>query len=206
MSTSSTDARVAPAQSSDDKRRKRLLSYSSKNMIYSLLAVVALAFAWWSITPNPEQSQRRPAQVEEAADFASRQAGWPIWSAVGLGSGWTASTVSFATADGVPDWRQGWVSPTQEYVALQQAVDPADGWSTSALEDKTEQVPLTLDGPAGPQEWVLWSGVDRNDVPVVALVLEPTAEQPATTIVHGTADIPEMTTFVNALEVIEPTE
>ncbi len=185
---------------------KRLLSYSGKNMVYSLLAVLALAFAWWSIMPNPEQSQRRPAEVEQAADFASRQAGWPVWSPVGLGAGWTASTVSFATVDGVPDWRQGWVSPAQEYVALQQAVDPTDVWSTSVLEDKTEQAPLTLDGPAGRQEWMVWTGMDHNDVPVVALVREPTAEQPATTIVHGTADIPEMTSFVDALEVIEPTE
>lgn len=205
VSTPPTDAPGKIAGSTADKHRKRLLSYSTKNMIYSVLAVVALTFVWWSFSYQPDESMRRPAEVEPAADFAAREVDWPVWSPVGLPEAWRPTTVSFGTVEGVPDWRQGWVSPATEYVALQQALDPPGAWSESVLAGLEEQEPVSLDGPLGEQEWTVWTGVNDNDEREVALVLAPAPEQAATTIVHGTADVAEMRTFVQALEVIEPT-
>lgn len=206
VSTAPTQAPSAPPESGEDKRRKRLLSYSNTNMIYSMLAVVALAFAWWALMPNPPDAQRRPAEVEQAADFASRQADWPVWSPVGLGGEWSPTIARFGATEGVPDWRQNWVSPLQQSVVLQQADGEPDAWISANLDGLTEQPALALGSPGGEQEWAVWTGVNDNDEREVALVLEPTADQPATTVVSGTADIPEMTTFVDALEVVEPTE
>jgi hypothetical protein len=204
VSTPSTPAPSATPPTSEDARRKRLLSYSSKNMIYSMLAVLVVAFAWWSLMPNPDEPQRRPAEVEQAAGFAAREADWPVWSPVGLPETWSGTSVSYATIDGVPTWRMGWVSPQTEYVALRQTVDPPESWSGEVLRDLEQQGPVALQGPAGEQDWDVYTGVDRNGVPEVALVLAPTPDQPATTIVHGTADVPEIAVFVEALEVAEP--
>lgn len=183
-----------------------MLSYSTKNMIYSLVAVLALAFAWWSIMPNPTESGRRPAEIAQESDYAARQADWPIWSPAGLGEGWTPTVARFGSTDGVADWRQSWVSPLTQYVALQQAVDPTEEWTQEVLAGLQEQEGLTLDTPVGPQDWAVWTGVNANDEREVALVLQPPTDHPALTIVSGTADIPEMTTFVESLALVLPTD
>lgn len=185
-----------------DKRRERLLSYSGKNMIYSMLAVLGLAFAWWAIAPQPEADQRRPVEVAQVADYASTQADWPVWSP-DLDAGWTANTAEFARLEGVPTWRSGWTSPQTTYVAIKQAVDPTEGWRQDVLQGMQQQQDLGLSGPTGEQVWQVFTGVSDNDEDEVTLVLEPSADQPAVTIVHGTADIPEMSTFVESLDVVE---
>lgn len=184
-----------------DKRRERLMSYSGKNMVYSMLAVVGLAFAWWAIAPQPEEDQRRPVEVVQIADYAATQAGWPVWSPV-LGEDWTANTAEFATLEGVPTWRTGWTSPETTYVALRQAVDPTDGWRQDVLRGMQQQEDLMLPGPAGEQAWQVFTGVSDNDEDEVSLVLKPSGDQPAVTIVHGTADVAQMSTFVGSLQVV----
>lgn len=204
MSTHPTPAAPAAAPTSEDKRRKRLLSYSSKNMFYSMLAVLVVAFAWWSIFPNPDEPQRRPAEVDQAAGFAAREADWPIWSPVDLGEGWSGTSVSYAESEGVPTWRMGWVSPQTQYVAMRQTVEPTEEWRNEVLRGLDAAEPVALVGPAGEQDWDVFTGIDDNGDPEVALVLEPAGNQSATTMVHGTADVAEMATFIESLEVVEP--
>src|SRR5699024_640090 len=38
----------------EDKRRKRLASYTVRNMVWSMLLVLAFVLVWWSLTFNPE--------------------------------------------------------------------------------------------------------------------------------------------------------
>lgn len=172
-------------------------------MIYSMVAVVALAFAWWSIAPNPDAAQRLPVPVAPAAGFAAREANWPVWSPVDLAPGWRANTVEYADFDGVDTWQMGWTSPATTYVAMRQAYQPTDAWRALVLRGLEQQEPMTLKGPAGEQQWQVWTGVSDNDEDEVALVLEPLGDQSAVTVVHGTADIPEMAAFVASLEVVE---
>jgi len=186
-----------------DKRRDRLLSYSGKNMVYSMLAVLGLAFAWWAIAPNPDGSQRPQVQVAPAAGFAAREVDWPVWSPADLGEGWRTNTVEYADLDGVPTWAMGWTSSETTYVAMRQAVDPSSAWRQEVLGGMQQQDRVVLTGPSGEHEWQVWTGVSDNDENEVALVLPSDTEQPAETIVHGTADIPEMTTFIESLEVVD---
>lgn len=184
-----------------DKRRDRLLSYSSKNMVYSMLAVVALAFMWWAIAPQPEDDQRRPVDVQQIADYSATQADWPLWSPE-LGDGWSANLAKLATLEKVPTWQSGWISPQTRYVALRQARDPGAAWRQDVLGGMQQQEDLMLAGPAGEQAWQLFTGVSDNDENEVALVLESSEDQPAVTIVDGTADVAEMSRFVESLEVV----
>lgn len=184
-----------------DKRRDRLLSYSGKNMVYSMLAVVGLAFAWWAIAPQPEGNQRRPVHVVQVADYAATQADWPLWSPE-LGEGWSANSAKFAALEGEPTWQSGWISPETAYVALRQSLDPSDAWREDVLGGMTQREDLALTGPTGEQQWEVFSGVSDNDEDEVALVLQPSADQPAITMVHGTADVTEMSAFVESLEIV----
>ncbi|MGC1209078.1 MAG: DUF4245 domain-containing protein [Ornithinimicrobium sp.] len=184
----------------EDKRRKRLLSYSAKNMFYSMAAVLVLVFAVWAITPNPPESQRRPAEIESSASYAASEVDWPVWTPTDLAPEWSGSFVRFGVNNQVPTWRIGMVSPQEEFVQIRQAVDPGKEWlaiSLDGLEDQGSTV--SFDGPTGAQEWELWTGIDDNDIPQVGLVLPPGPEQPATTVVNGTADTPEIAEFIQGL-------
>ncbi len=180
----------------------RLLSYSAKNMFYSMAAVLALVFAVWAITPNPPESQRRPAEIESSASFAASEADFPVWTPTDLAEEWSGSFVRFGVNNQVSTWRIGMVSPQTEFVQIRQAVDPGKEWlavSLDGLEDQGSTV--SFDGPTGAQEWELWTGVDDNDISQVGLVLPPGPEQPATTVLNGTADTPEMAEFIQGLGV-----
>jgi len=195
-------ATAPPQQSPDDKRRKRLLSYSVKNMFYSLAAVLVFVFAAWAISPNPPELQRRPAEIEKTASFAASQATWPVWTPQGLGEAWRGTLVSFDPQAQIPTWRLLMVSPRTQSVQLRQAIEPNTEWLDVSLSDVTDQgSTLSITGPNGPAEWEIWTGVSDNDENLVALVLEPTPDQPATTVVNGTADTQEMSTFIESLEV-----
>ncbi len=183
-------------------RIDRLLSYSAKNMFYSLAAVLVIVFAAWAISPQPPDQQRRPAEIEKTASFAASEAAWPVWTPEGLDQGWIGTLVSFGPKAQTPTWRLLMVSPRTESVQLRQAVDPSPEWLALSLADVTDQEStLSIAGPDGPAEWEIWTGVSKNDENLVALVLEATPEQPATTVVHGTADTQEMTTFIESLVV-----
>ncbi len=185
------------------KASKRLMSYSTKNMVYSMVAVLAVVFAVWAITPNPPESQRRPAEIESAAAFAAVEADWPVWTPVDLDPQWSGSFVRYAVMAQTATWRLGMVSPQEQFVQLRQAVDPSQEWRDISLDALTEQTTMSFDGPTGLQEWTVWTGIDRNDVPQVALVLDPGPDQSATTIINGTANTSEMAEFIDSLVIAQ---
>ncbi len=183
-------------------RIDRLLSYSAKNMFYSLAAVLIIVFAAWAISPQPSIDQRRPPEIDKTASFAASEAAWPVWTPEGLDEGWSGTLVSYGQKVQTPTWRLLMVSPRTQSVQIRQAVDPNAEWLALSLTDVTDQgSTVSIAGPDGPAEWGIWTGVSENDENLVALVLEPTPEQPATTVVNGTADIQEMSTFIESLVV-----
>ena len=164
-------------------------------MIYSLLAVVALAFGLWALTPGGDAVQRHAVEVDSVAAYAGEQVDYPVYVPVGLPEGWEVTTVRLSTIAGQETWRIGVVSPAQEYAVLSQTQNPSDAWREAVLGETGSLGEVTLQGPDGPRGWQLWSGSG-----ITALVLEPYAGQPATTVVHGSADRTELAEFAVHLE------
>lgn len=192
--TTAPEAASTQAPDPEDRRHKRLLSYSTQNMIYSLLAVFALAFMVWALMPSEDAIQRREVEVDSVAAYAAEQAGHPVWVPEGLPEGWTVTHVRLITVAGTQTWRLGAVSPEEEFVAISQADAPPAAWRDALLRDLEQEGTAGVRTPAGPQEAGWWT--DGEDG---ALVLEPSDAQPATTVVHGTADRAELTQFVEHL-------
>ena len=177
-----------------------MLSYTTKNMIYSLAAVLVAAVAVWAITPNPQGPQRRPAEIDTTAQFAASQADWPVWSPQSLSEDWSGTLVQYEAMDGVATWRLLMVTPRTESLELRQARDPGEEWRAESLEGLQRRSSISFDTPVGAREWQIWTGTSENDEPLVAVVLPPTPEQPATTIVDGTAEVAEVAEFIDSLE------
>jgi hypothetical protein len=182
-----------------DRRAQRLLSYSGKNMIYSLLAVLVVAFAVWALMPSPESLQRRPVEIDSVAAYAAEQSAWPVWVPQGQGEEWTPTRARFGEVVEVQTWRMGWVSPAGEYVALDQAADITDGWRAAVLDGAEQQGTRSVTGPTGGQEWQLWIGEEETH-----LVLPAGTGDTPTTVVHGTAAEDELVEFIGYLEPYQP--
>jgi hypothetical protein len=189
----------AGQEAPEDRRRRRLASYTVRNMVYSMLLVAVLVLAWWSMTYNPDTPQRQAPELTQTTTYVVEQADWPVW-VPDPGEGWTPTVVWYdARVAGVPTWHISYTSPEGEYVALHEAADVTDDWVAQVLAGASatgEEV--TLPGPQGAQPWQVWEGPDGGNAET-GFLLGPQASGGATVVVHGTADRPEFETFLRSV-------
>lgn len=193
---SDTETAVPPAQ---DGRQKRLAAWTVRNMVVSVLLVGAVVLTWWSMTYQPDESQRRPAEVEQVVPFAVDQADWPVW-VPDPGEGWTPTVAWFdARLAGVPTWHVSYTTPEGEYAALHQAADVTDAWAEEVLGDAQEVGGQDLPGTTGTQTWQAWEGPVPSNVER-AWVLGPQETGGSTVVVSGTVAEDEAAELLESVE------
>lgn len=179
-----------------DPRRRRLASYTVRNMIYSMLIMLLVVLAWWSMTYQPDELQRRPPEVTLTATHAAEQADFPLWLPE-PGEGWTPTVIWFdARVDEVATWHISFTSPEGEYVALHQAADVTQEWEDEVLTGAGatgEQVELPT--PNGTEVWAEWAGAEDSNAER-AYLLGPEQTGGSTVVVHGTAEPAEFEAFL----------
>ena len=198
--TSASSDRIPPPSApepAEDKRSKRLASYTVRNMVFSVLAVLALVLAWWALTFNPAESQRRPPEVTQSATYAVDEAPWPVWVPE-PGEGWTPTVVWYEPVEGTQTWHISYVSPDGEYVALHQAADVTSAWTAEVLKGAEEVGTLTMSGPDGAQTWKEWKGAPQSNAER-GYVLGPEATGGTTVVLHGTASQSEFEEFLSTV-------
>lgn len=188
-----------PGEAPEDRRRRRLASYTVRNMLYSMLLVALLVLAWWSMTYNPDVSQRQAPELTQTTTYVVEQAPWPVWVPQ-PGEGWTPTVVWYdARVAGVPTWHISYVSPEGEYVALHQGADVTDDWRDEVLAGAAATGDeVRLPGPEGPQAWQLWKGPADGNAET-GYLLGPEATGGSTVVVHGTAGQAELETFLESV-------
>ncbi|MFK5646614.1 DUF4245 domain-containing protein [Ornithinimicrobium sp. LYQ121] len=178
-----------------DAGRKRLATYTVRNMVFSTLILLAVVLVLWSMTFNPAESQRRTPDVAQPAAHAAEEATFPVWVPA-PGEGWTPTVVWYdARVAEVQTWHVSYVSPEGAYVAVHQAADVTDEWLAEVLPEAQADGAVRLTGPQGEQEWQRWSGPSDGNAEV-GYVLGPEETGGSTVVVHGTADQAEFETFL----------
>lgn len=194
---------AAPAEGAapDDARRRRLASYSVRNMVWSMVLVTLVVLAWWSLSssPDPDEQQRRAPEVVQTATYVAGEAPWPVW-VPDPGQGWTPTVVWYDTrVAGVTTWHISYTSPAGEYVALHQAADVTDEWVSQVLPEASPTgEEASLPGPTGAKAWQVWAGPDGGNAEV-GYLLGPQGTDGTTVAVHGTAGLDEIEAFLQAV-------
>lgn len=180
-----------------ERQRRRLASYSVQNMVWSMLAVGAIVLAWWALTFNPSESQRRAPVVSQTVPYVVQEAPWPVW-VPDPGEGWTPTVVAYEPLEQVQTWHVSYVSPEGEYVALHQAADVTDAWRTAVLGTAVPAGGTELGGPEGAQTWQEFTGEPDSNAQH-AYLLGPEVTGGSTVVVHGTADEDEFEEFLGTV-------
>ena len=165
------------------------------NLLYALLASVALVAAIVFLVPRSEGSLLEPVDYAQVAQSA--QASMPVPLAVpDLPSDWSSNAAEIRTApsDGVISWYVGLISPEQQYVGLTQAVDANPSWLSQQVAQGLASGVVTLDGV----EWTIYDNSGQGDVGNVEYALT-TESGRSTFVVFGTAETSEIEVVARAI-------
>lgn len=189
-----------PQANPQEKRRRRLMSYSVRNMVYSVLPVAALALVWWAIPFNPPEQVRPTVETVQTARYVAEQSDFPVWVPE-PGEGWIATVAWYeARYDDLPTWHISYETPEGEYLAVTQAADVTDDWLEEVLRDGTEAGTVRLAGPDGERTFTRYEG-PRPSNAEVSWLLGPDDTGGSTVVVHGTAGaVEELPEFLESVE------
>lgn len=174
-----------------DKQRGK---QTVRDMLISLAVILLAAWVMYLFIPHDEdQDPVRPVSYRVELDSARRAAPYPVAAPVGLPDGWRATSVTFqGDGSGAADWHLGFLSPEDEYAAVEQsdAERPAkfirDVTQGAEKSERTQQV----EGDA----WVRYQG-EKYDA-----LVRTDEEQAVTTVVTGTAGFAELGELAGALQ------
>ncbi len=194
----STTPPAAPDQAADpqpdDKRLARLRRYTVQNMVWSMLAVLVVAVAWWALMPNPQELPRQTVDPAPVVGFAADEADYPVLEPTGLGQGWTVTGARYEKLAGTDTLSLRFVTPSGEFAAVDQSGDATDEWARAVLRGSVADGERELAGPGGTTTWQVWSQADEQ---TTALLREADG---ATVVVRGTAPVAELEALVASLQ------
>ncbi|MFC4241935.1 DUF4245 domain-containing protein [Gryllotalpicola reticulitermitis] len=167
------------------------------NLVYSLLATLGVVLIIVLMVPRSN-----PGTVGKPVDWnsvAAQGAGAepaPLLSPE-LPKGWTANAAELRSgaSDGIDDWHIGFISPSQQYVGLDQGFKANGTWATDQLDDIRATGSTTIDGV----HWVVYdnrNGQSQSSDVTYGLVA---THGVSTVVLSGTAKVAEFDTVARAL-------
>ncbi|HEY0249433.1 MAG TPA: DUF4245 domain-containing protein [Gryllotalpicola sp.] len=142
------------AESSRLHRQRQTVS----NLVYSLLATLGIVLVIVLLVPrNAPSDVGKPVDWKSVAAQGQGAEADPLL-APELPKGWSANAAELRTgsSDGVQVWHIGFISPSSQYVGLDQGFAANDSWIAAQLEDLRATGTTTIDGVP----WVVYD--NRN--------------------------------------------
>jgi hypothetical protein len=181
------------AQNSANHRNRQTIN----NLVYSLLATLALVAVIVLIVPRGNPSATKPA-VDYPAIAQQAQGTEPDPLLVPkLPSGWKSNNAELRTktSDGVDSWYVGFVTPAQQFIGVTQGFAANDSWVSDQVNKSRIAGTREIDG-------VTWDVYDNrtsgSDDGNVEYALTTTSGD-STIIVFGTAEDAEFRTMATSL-------
>ncbi len=170
---------------------------STKNLLYSLLAVLAMVAVLVLMVPRVNSVSGPPVDIHASAVAVQQETGWPIVEPVGLPEGWTQTSARYVRTTGdFMTWHAGYQTPSGTYVAVEQTMDPSREWISAQTNRAPSEGTIEVAGKT-------WTKLVRDTKVQNSLLYQPTQPGDLTTLVTGTADFDEMAFFIEHLEPVE---
>ena len=178
-----------------ENSRKHRANQTLRNLLWSLVASVGLMLLIVIVVVRPAQPPREAVDFVTIAEQAQPTIDEPLATPV-LPPQWDANNAELSrAADGVSSWYIGVVTPSDEFIALNQGIDANPTWLSNLLEQRAATGTETIDG----HEWTIYDHRDAEDPGNFAYSMV-TTEGASMYVLHGTADSNEFRTFAASLE------
>ncbi|NYJ75645.1 DUF4245 family protein [Allobranchiibius huperziae] len=181
----------AQAQAGAPAPARRGMSGTAKNMVISMIVLIAGCLVLIALVPRVGSVQQPVANVAAIAREVGADQKWDVAVADGLPKGWTATNVTLMTDDPPDTWQAGYTTPGTHYAAVVQTSSDDPSWVTRQTGAAKKVGTVSLGGAT-------WTRYDRNDGEQRALV-RSTPLGGLHTAVIGTAPWSQLTLFAKAL-------
>ncbi|HEV7949607.1 MAG TPA: DUF4245 domain-containing protein [Glaciihabitans sp.] len=164
------------------------------NLVVALVASLAIVLLTVLVVVRPDQPAAGPVDYALVADQA--QPGVTTTLAVPtLPAEWAANNATLEpAADESFTWKIGFVTPQNQYLALEQGINTTPGWFAGFLGGAQPTGSVTIDGIT----WDVYDQRDSDDPGNFAYSLATTVAD-SDYLLHGTAEDSEFGLFASAL-------
>ncbi|RKR74985.1 DUF4245 domain-containing protein [Frondihabitans australicus] len=167
--------------------RAHRMNQTTKNLVLSLIASVALLVVIVLIVPRPTSSDVKDVDYRQIASQAQQQVSVPLASPK-LPSSWKANDAEIkpAGADGVQSWYIGLITPDTQFIGLTQGINANDTWVADQLDETAQTTVATVDGVA----WDVYDRRSQSSTGNFAYAMVATIGT-STVVLSGTASTPQ---------------
>lgn len=184
------EAAARKAASSRRHRENRTFT----NLLAAIVVCLGVVVVMVLVVVRPPMPEREPIDVAAAAEGAQVVASEPL-IVPALPDGWAANAAEIRTgADDIVSWHVGYVTPAEQFLFLQQAIDANPTWLVAAIEGATPTGERTIAGLT----WIEYDQRATEDPGNLAYVLT-TEHEASTVVIGGTADDTELQRFAEAV-------
>ena len=161
--------------------RKHRANQTLLNLVLALAATLAIVLFLVVVVVRPEPAPVGGVDYAEIADQAQGSTSEPLL-APKLAAEWSANDARFGPVSEVPTWYVGFVTPSVQFIAMNQGIDANPTWVSAILDDAQQTGATTIDGIA----WKIYDARDADDPGNFAYSMATTAGD-STILLHGTA-------------------
>lgn len=163
---------------------------STRDMVLSLLAVLAAGFVIYFFIPHSGGNGVHPVEYNAALESARRAAPYPVLAPQSLPQGWNATAVQFDGADPADaQWTLGFIDAKGQYVAVRQSNGPLAAFLADATGNGVKQA---AESTVAGADWSRYQGSRYQ-----SLVLQSAK---GTTVVTGTESFADLEKFAALLK------
>jgi hypothetical protein len=180
------------ARKAANSRRHRA-NQTILNLVLALVASLAIVLFLVVVVVRPTPQALDPLDYTAVAADAQVETSEPL-IAPALPPGWSANAARFAVVAEVPTWYIGLVTPTTQFIALNQGIGANPTWVAAVLDDARETGSTTVDGI----RWIVYDQRDTGDPGNFAYVMATTIGG-STVLLHGTASTDEFELLAAAI-------
>jgi hypothetical protein len=164
------------------------------NLVIALVASLAIVLFLVLVVVRPTQDAAAPVDYQAVAEEAQPGVSAPL-ATPALPEQWSANAAALnATAGDSFTWYIGFVTPDQQFLALEQGIDAESDWYEDFLGSATPTSSVTVDGV----EWDVFDRRGTDDPGNFAYAMAATVDG-SDYLLHGTASDGEFALFASAL-------
>ena len=176
-----------PAETAARKAENSRLYKSRKtinNLVYSLLVTVGLVAVIYFLVPRADGEPNWQVDYVAQSEIASKSLGESLLVPA-MPEQWRANAAELrnVTNGQVTSWYIGFITPSDKFIAFNEAFDANETWVSNELKDYPATSTVTIDG----QQWTVYNNRSMNDAGNVEYAMVTTLGR-STVVLYGTAD------------------